>query len=175
MRYLFVLPYPGFLRYFDSVIQELADRGHHVDLAWEKTETQQEALAAFPPRSAFRSHRAAEAQDFRRLPARRVRMLANYAFYLDRRFADAEYLRRRAAARVAWPSGSVRRRLNRLVRLLIDLFSGLERAIPRSAAIDLFIKHSCDGELGQPHNQRASSSFTRTACWSGTRRSGGKR
>jgi hypothetical protein len=140
MRFLFVLPYPGYLRYFDSVVEDLADRGHQVDLAWEIPGTQEEALAALPPHSAIRSHQLPKRKDFWRLPARRVRILANYARYLDRRFADADYLRRRAATRVAWPFNRFRTLPDRLVWLLIDLFSGLERAIPRSAAIDLFIK-----------------------------------
>jgi hypothetical protein len=140
MRYLFVLPYPGFLRYFDSVVQELAARGHHVDLVWEKIEKQHEGLAALLPHPAIRSHQLPKRKDRWRRPATRVRNLAKYARYLDRRFADAVYLRRRAGIGVVWPFNRLRTLPDWLVWPLIDLFSGIERAIPRSAAIDRFIE-----------------------------------
>lgn len=37
-RYLFVMPYPGYLRYFDSVLHMLCERGHEVFLAFNNPE-----------------------------------------------------------------------------------------------------------------------------------------
>jgi hypothetical protein len=140
MRFLFVMPFPGFLRYFDSVVQELVDRGHEVDLAWEKKTTQAEGLAALSAHRAIRSHSLPKRRDFWRLPARRIRILANFARYLDRRFTKSDYLRRRAASRIVWPFNRVRTLPDPLVRLLVDLFVALERAIPRSDAMDRFLR-----------------------------------
>ena len=36
MKALFILQYPGYLRYFDSVMEELAIRGHTVAVAFDQ-------------------------------------------------------------------------------------------------------------------------------------------
>ncbi len=35
MKFLFVLQYPGYLRYFDSVMKMLVDRGHTVAVVYD--------------------------------------------------------------------------------------------------------------------------------------------
>ena len=46
MRVLFVLQYPGYLRYFDSVLEALSQRGHQVSVAFDQPHKQREGLAA---------------------------------------------------------------------------------------------------------------------------------
>ena len=41
-RFLFVMQYPGYLRYFDSTVRGLAARGHHVDVVTGRTGTIEE-------------------------------------------------------------------------------------------------------------------------------------
>ena len=51
MKFLFVLQYPGYLRYFDTVIKSLAERGHTVVVAYHSMTKQTEggeALAGVP-------------------------------------------------------------------------------------------------------------------------------
>jgi hypothetical protein len=38
--------YPGYLRYFDSVVRMLVDRGHHVDVAFDNPDKQSEGAEA---------------------------------------------------------------------------------------------------------------------------------
>ena len=47
MKFLFVLQYPGYLRYFDSVIEALLARDHKVSVAFDQPHKQAEGLAAF--------------------------------------------------------------------------------------------------------------------------------
>ena len=46
MKFLFVLQYPGYLRYFDSVIEALLARDHEVSVAFDQPHKQAEGLAA---------------------------------------------------------------------------------------------------------------------------------
>ncbi len=46
MRVLFVLQYPGYLRYFDSVLESLSQRGHDVAVAFDSPHKQPEGLLA---------------------------------------------------------------------------------------------------------------------------------
>ena len=46
MKVLFVLQYPGYLRYFDSALEALSQRGHHVAVAFDQPHKQTEGLAA---------------------------------------------------------------------------------------------------------------------------------
>ena len=46
MKFLFILQYPGYLRYFDSVIRLLAERGHSVALGFDSPHKQPEGADA---------------------------------------------------------------------------------------------------------------------------------
>jgi hypothetical protein len=100
MRILFALPYPGYLRYFDTTVLELASRGHVVDLWFEMSHKQAEALRAFP---AHPGVHICGVLPKRRDPWARtavaVRGLTDLVRYLDPVFRDALYLRRRAATK----------------------------------------------------------------------------
>ncbi|MBA3244662.1 MAG: hypothetical protein H0T61_05735, partial [Actinobacteria bacterium] len=45
-RIMVVLAYPGYLRYFDSVLQELVRRGHEIELWFNNEKKQSEGLEA---------------------------------------------------------------------------------------------------------------------------------
>src|SRR5579862_7813350 len=125
MRVLFALGYPGFLRYFDTTIRLLAERGHEVELWFDQPGKQQEALDAFPlhPRVIVKGA----------LPKRRdpwggtaygVRGVTDIIRYFDPRFSQAVYLRRRAVRKVprAWQSiGRIPSLPTRLVNALLTL------------------------------------------------------
>jgi len=145
---LFVLQYPGYLRYYDSVVHELANRGHRVAVAFSTETKQREALIAV------------EACDrithIRRVPRRRdiwsplalfVRGLADYARFLHPHYDRASYLRRRhekkyLPRRVA----SVTRRLPAqrptAIRAVRRLIQELEDAIPSSEDHETYLKEA---------------------------------
>ena len=45
-RFLFVMHYPGYLRYFDSTVRALVAHGHHVDLVFDSPDKQPEGVEA---------------------------------------------------------------------------------------------------------------------------------
>jgi hypothetical protein len=145
LRFLFVMHYPGYLRYFDSVVGMLAARGHHVDLAFDSTEKQAEgaeALAAIDRgvevlgRMPVRTHVWA-------VVARAVRGTIDYVRYLHPSFADAFYLRDRMRPALSpvfgvlgrWTTASVE-----TTRRLVAVFTALERAIPSSRVLEGLIR-----------------------------------
>ena len=46
MKVLFVLQYPGYLRYFDSVLEALSQQRHRVAVAFDQPHKQPEGLSA---------------------------------------------------------------------------------------------------------------------------------
>jgi len=143
-RFLFVMHYPGYLRYFDSVVRALVERGHHVDVAFDNPDKQSdgvEAIAGLRP----------AVEDLGRMPirgdvwavvARAVRGTMDYVRYLHPDFADTPYLRNRMRSalppiagflgrRTTWSPAAVRR-VNRVLALC-------ERAIPSSRVLERFI------------------------------------
>jgi len=146
-RFLFVMHYPGYLRYFDSAIRELVARGHHVDVAFDNPEKQSEGAEALADLT-----RAGRVEDLGRMPirgdvwaivARAVRGTIDYVRYLHPSFADAPYLRDRM--RTALPP--IFRRLGTwntaslgTTRMLTKLFVTCERAIPSSRVLEQFIR-----------------------------------
>ena len=145
LRFLFVMNYPGYLRYFDSVVHLLVERGHHVDVAFDSVTKQAEGtealegiehgvddLGLMPLRG-----------DNWTIVARAVRGTMDYARYLHPDFADTPYLRdrmrgalppvlsflgRRKTASVRWLA-----RLNAICRMC-------ERAIPSSRVLERLIR-----------------------------------
>ena len=145
LRFLFVMHYPGYLRYFDSVVHMLAARGHHVDIAFDSTEKQAEGAEAL----AGLTHGV---EVIGRMPvrtrvwavvARAVRGTIDYVRYLHPDFADANYLRDRMRPALSPAFGFLGRlttasaaATNRLVTAL----SALERAIPSSPVLEDLIR-----------------------------------
>ena len=143
MCILFVMPYPGYLRYFDTVVRALAARGHDVHLAWEMPTKQVEGLMALADVASVTVHDLPKRDDDWRRAAKRIRFAVDHARYLDARFAGAHYLRDRAAEKVEWPFSPLRRLTTMprpLLRALLRGLLALERALPRGPAIDAFIR-----------------------------------
>jgi hypothetical protein len=148
-RILFAMPYPGYLRYFDSVIRSLAERGHSVDLWFETTDKQLEGLAAIEgcervtvcgvlPKRHDRFARA----------ARNARLTLDYVRYLDPRFSDAEYLKDRMGQKLPGFLGALRRVGTlppRVVSSLVGFGLALERALPRAPVFDRLIVDKAPG------------------------------
>ena len=97
MRILVQMPFPGYLRMYGSTIRLLADRGHRVLLSYDRPEHRRDRAA-----TAAEAHEGIELVPPLPPPARRyegavaqLRVAADYLRYVDRRFADSPYLRRR--------------------------------------------------------------------------------
>ena len=137
--------YPGYLRYFDSVIRMLAARGHHVDLVFDSPEKQAEGTEAL-------ADMEGSVEVLGRMPGRggmwamvagAIRGTMDYARYLHPAFADTPYLRDRM--RMALPPifGFLGRRptssiafVNRLTRV----FATCEKAVPSSRRVENLIR-----------------------------------
>ena len=143
-RFLFVMHYPGYLRYFDSAIRMLVAHGHHVDVAFDSPDKQAEgleALSAMPGVEVL--GRMPNRRDVWAVVARAVRGTLDYARYLHPDFADTPYLRDRMQTALPPVMGFLARRpparvaaLNRLTNTLRTC----ERAIPSSAVLEHFLR-----------------------------------
>jgi hypothetical protein len=157
-RLLFFLGYPGYLRYFDRTIVELADRGYEVLLVFDSAVKQAEGLAAFDGigdsvRVVGQTPRRSD--HFAPL-ARGLRLRLDYLRYLHPRFRDAEYLRtRQREATEKKDSLGVWARLPLLPGRIVDLLAAMlrvtERAIPASReARALLSEHEPDAVIVTP-------------------------
>jgi hypothetical protein len=143
LRFLFVMHYPGYFRYFDSAIRELTARGHHVDVAFDDPEKQAEGAEAVAG--------VVGVDDLGRMPTRgdlwafigrAIRQTVDYIRYLHPDFADAPYLRARMKTALPplfrffgrWSTASAT-----TTKALVSLFTTSERAIPSSPALERFI------------------------------------
>ena len=143
-RVLFAMPYPGYLRYFDGVVRELARRGFEVELWFETTKKQPEGLEAVQDVAGVTvAGRLPKRADRYAGAARNARWTFDFLRYLDPRFAGSTYLRRRLATKLP---GYLRvlTRLEtappRLVRRLIRLGLDVERALPTAPAFDRLVR-----------------------------------
>jgi hypothetical protein len=143
-RFLFVMHYPGYLRYFDSVVRTLVDRGHHVDIAFDNPDKQSEGGEALDGlRGVEVLDRMPTRRDVWATVARAVRGTIDYVRYLHPDFEDAPYLRDRMRGALPpvfafvgrWSTASAGA-TTRLTRL----FSTCERAIPSSAVLEALIR-----------------------------------
>jgi hypothetical protein len=144
VRVLFVMHYPGYLRYYDSTVHELASRGHDVLLSFDVPAKQCEGLAALAgaaPRVEVLG-RTPNRGDSWEFVAQAVRRVGDYLRYLHPRFAEAQHLRRRQEHNLPGPT----RLLGRLpvvgsrtadagVRLLL----ACEAAIPPASRVGRFL------------------------------------
>ena len=144
MKFLFVLQYPGYLRYFDSVVEALVADGHQVAVAFDQPHKQAEGLAALDERGGAVEllGRTPVRTDVWGPVARGVRGTVDYLRYLHPRFENSSYLRDRM--KKALPP--VTRLLGRLdtstvakTRRLIAWVGACERVIPSSQAIESFL------------------------------------
>ena len=143
-RFLFVMHYPGYLRYFDSAIRLLAERGHKIDLIFDSPDKQAEGLEAVAGLDGV--------EVLGRMPlrgdvwagvARGIRGTMDYARYLHPDFADTPYLRDRMRSALPPIFGWLGRRTTSSVGFLARLNALLatcERAVPSSRVIEDFIR-----------------------------------
>ena len=145
MKLLFVLHYPGYLRFFDSSIRLLADRGHHVLLAFDSSDKQPEGVEALLGATGVieRVERPPPRGDSWDAVAQAIRGCLDYARYLDPRFADSPYLRDRMRkvlppvfAGLGWFNTAGRRTTSTFVRWL----TALEDAVPSSVSIERYLR-----------------------------------
>lgn len=137
--------YPGYLRYFDSAVRLLVERGHQVDVAFDSPDKQahgMEALAGM--RGGVKVlGRMPGRPDVWVYVAQAIRGTIDYVRYLHPSFADAPYLRDRMRAALPlvfrflgrWNTVSLA-----ATRRLTALFTLCERAIPSSRVLESFLK-----------------------------------
>src|SRR5438552_3563850 len=97
MRVLFVFNTPGFLRYFDTTIEQLLARGHEVVLTFQRPDLRPESLKVLGrgnPRLHIVKHAPAREDAYAEI-AETVRAASDYVRYLDPHLAELEYLRNR--------------------------------------------------------------------------------
>jgi hypothetical protein len=144
-RFLFVMHYPGYLRYFDSVIRQLAAHGHHVDLVFDSPDKQAEGIEAVADLEGAVDvlGRMPVRGDVWTFVAHAVRGTMDYARYLHPDFADTPYLRDRMRTALPPLTSFLARRPTSgvgFIRRLNALLKVCERAIPSSRVIERFIR-----------------------------------
>lgn len=145
MTFLFVLQYPGYLRYFDSTVRMLGERGHTVLLSFDSPHKQPEGIEAL-------ENASSNIQVLGKTPGRHdmwapvckaVRGTIDYARYLHPRFADAPYLRNRMRPALPPAAAFLGRRdtmSERATRRIIRAMGVFERAIPNGIALDIWME-----------------------------------
>lgn len=148
MRILFAALHFGYFRNLESVVEELAARGHALHLVAERPDSAGggqrivERLAAQYSNVTFGAAPGRE-PDETTFVAGKVRLAHDYLRFLDPPYDRTPALRRRAKVRT--PSGIVGLASLRLFgsrhprRVLRHLLAALDRAVPPSAAIELFL------------------------------------
>jgi hypothetical protein len=144
-KFLFVMHYPGYLRYFDSTIRLLVARGHHVDLVFDNPDKQAEGAEAISDMkgSVDVLGRMPTRGDIWAVVARHVRGTMDYGRYLHPDFADTPYLRDRMQTALPDIFSFLADRKTRsveFVQRLTRFFATCERAIPSSRVIESLIR-----------------------------------
>jgi hypothetical protein len=141
---LFVMHYPGYLRYYDGVVRELARRGHRIVLRFDEPDKQAEGLRALDgaPAGIEVAGALGGRRDLWEPVATELRRITDYVRYLHPRFARAHYLRRRMESTLA----GAPRALTRLrpqpaprVEAALKALLLLERAIPSSRRLERLV------------------------------------
>lgn len=144
LRFLFVMHYPGYLRYFDSTVRLLAERGHRVEIAFDSPEKQSEgaeAVADVADRIELIG-RTPIRRDLWATVARGVRGSIDYIRYWHPDFVDTPYLRDRMRSAVPPLLAFVGRRQTstvQSVRRWVAMLTACERAIPSYQPMQEFI------------------------------------
>jgi hypothetical protein len=145
MKVLFCMQYPGYLRYYDTVVHGLAERGHEVDVYWEAPKKQSEGRSALEGASDLITERKRmpRRDDTWQPVARHLRRVTDFVRYLDPAFRDAAYLRDRTG-RVLPPGTRWLRYWTTLpgpvARRLLHWLLAAERIIPSSRTFDRWLK-----------------------------------
>jgi hypothetical protein len=160
VRLLFFARHWAYLRNFESAIESLAQRGHHIHMAVSVTETlggrqMIERLVARYPRQLSMGDAPTQPDNAWAQLSRRLRLGLDYLRYLEPRYADTPQLRIRAEERTpAVVLALLRMRLFRSgwgLRLMAATFRALERALPRVKEYEAFIaSHRPDAVLITP-------------------------
>ena len=145
LRLLFVLAGPEYLRYYDSTMKSLADRGHHVMVAVNALQERKHArlemvdderiaiLGEFPER-----------RDLWMPLARAIRGTMDFVRYFHPRFADAPALRQRMYRKVLprplRPLNRIRTLSERSVARWIRILQAWERIVPVNAEIREYLE-----------------------------------
>ena len=145
LRLLFVMAGPEYLRYYDSTMKSLADRGHHVMVAVNALQERKHArlemvdderiaiLGEFPER-----------RDLWLPLARAIRGTTDFVRYLHPKFADAPALRRRMYRKVLprplRPLDRIRSLSERWVNRFIRVLQAWERIVPISPEIREYLE-----------------------------------
>jgi hypothetical protein len=144
LRFLFVMHYPGYLRYFDSTVRLLAAHGHQVDIVFDSPDKQAEGAEAV-------ADMGGGVQLLGRMPIRRdlwatvgrgVRGAIDYVRYWHPDFVDTPYLRDRMRSAVPPLLGFLGWRRTSTVAAVRRWVGGLttcERAIPSYRPFEEFI------------------------------------
>jgi hypothetical protein len=146
MRILFVMAYPGYLRYFDSTITELAARGHEVELYFESLDKQAEGLVALDRLgSAVRVGGVVPGRTFGlwKRVALDLRGTMDFVRYLDPVYGDAGYLRNRAAAKLPLLFKTLGRRRTAprvIVRAVERALLAADQRLPIAAPIEAMLR-----------------------------------
>ncbi len=146
MRILFIARHFTYFRNYESVIAALAARGHELHLAAERKEDLggREMVERLTQELRGVSFGWIPGRDRWTVLTTMVRMTIDYLRYLDVAYAGAPKLRARAKERVPrlgiWllAATGARTRLGR--RVTLAALCGCERAIPRSAVIEEFLR-----------------------------------
>jgi hypothetical protein len=148
MRVLFFMPHPGATRNFESTIRGLAHDGHHVHLAFDRTEKRNlagvwdltETLVAECPEVTWSGHPQL-GNDDPGLIAGRLRASLDYMRYFNPEFEGAPKLRRRAEN---WAPPRVRERYSAASRptraVMRAAFRAAERSAPTSRVIEQYLE-----------------------------------
>jgi hypothetical protein len=145
MKIFFVMQYPGYLRYFDGTLRLLAERGHHVQVAFDSPHKQPEGLEALAgaDRRIEVVGRPPIRKDCWKPVAARVRGTIDYARYLHPEFSRSAYLRGRMEKALA-PEARLLARIRQLepdtLASLLRGLQALEEAIPVSEHIDQYFR-----------------------------------
>lgn len=171
MKVLFFLLHPGYVRNYEGAIRSLAERGHHVHLAFSQPNKQAsdraaERLAESQPGITFGPAPKPSPGGWRDFSSA-TRGLADYARYVHPDYASAHLLRERVADRLrrvfakfgpgtrAWALGLLTflegRSSARLSRLFVRAFTAFEAVIPVPWRALRFVKsHKPDVVLVTP-------------------------
>ena len=160
MKLLFFMSHPGGARNFESTLRGLAERGHTVHLAFDRTEKRNLRGLTDLADSLVAEHESLTSAKAPRPPKEEedawlgcwLRKSLDYMRYLDPEFADAPKLRRRAES---WVSGRISKRYESAPllgrRAMRSSFRMTERSLPPSPTVENFLrKQAPDAVLVTP-------------------------
>lgn len=149
MKILFLARHFGYLRNYESAIVELCARGHRMHLAADREESiggrelVQRLAERYPDQITFGWTPDREGDDWLWL-ATKVRLAQDFLRYLDPSYDRAPHLRRRAEERTPTAVLGLVRALGLRTgpgrKALSGMLSGVERAVPRSAELEQFLR-----------------------------------